>query len=101
MLRTKYGLASASQPNVSRWLHRTRPNKGARAALLRYCEDFAPAPGEDNSRMDRDDVATFEDLQRQVAGESLFGPRQAALVRSEGLANAAQACPSDRSHRSL
>lgn len=79
VLRTTYGLASASQPNVSRWLRGTRPNKEARAALMRYCEDFASRSPEVES-VGRDETAAFEELQRQVAGEALLGPRQAALV---------------------
>lgn len=79
-LRTTYGLASASQPNVSRWLRGTRPHKTARAALLRYCEDFPSEQAEEASRVAPDDVATLEELHRQVAGEVLLGPRQGALV---------------------
>lgn len=79
VLRTRYGLASASQPNVSRWLRGTRPNKEARAALTLYCEDFNLRPPE-VAPVARDDATAFEDLQRQVAGEALLGPRQAALI---------------------
>ncbi len=79
VLRTRYGLASASQPNVSRWLRGTRPNKEARAALMRYCEDFARRTPE-VAPVPLDDATAFEDLQRQVAGEALLGPRQAALI---------------------
>lgn len=79
VLRTTYGLASSSQPNVSRWLRGTRPKKEARAALARYCEDFTGRSPE-VAPVGRDDAAAFEDLQRQVAGEALLGPRQAALV---------------------
>lgn len=79
VLRERFGLASASQPNVSRWLRGTRPAKKARAAILRYCEEFSPDPEVDVA-VAKDDVAAFEELQRQVAGEALLGPRQAALV---------------------
>jgi hypothetical protein len=118
ILRTEFGVATASQPNVSRWEAGTIKRPQSVNELLAYCDTYGPsvrstasAPHEsrtgqagDTTSTDPppdptgDEVDEFERLAGQAAGEPLLGAAQLELVRgmTRRLASGPPLSPEDR-----
>jgi hypothetical protein len=118
ILRSEFGVATASQPNVSRWETGAIKRPGCANELLAYCDTYGPripstasAPYE--SRIGQlsdatstepppgpagDEVDEFDRLAGQAAGEPLLGAAQLELVRgmSRRLASGPPLSPEDR-----
>jgi hypothetical protein len=118
ILRIEFGVATASQPNVSRW--ETGAIKLPRCAneLLAYCNTYGPrirstasVPYESRTGQVSDATSTkpppgpagdevdeFDRLAGQAAGEPLLGTAQLELVRgmSRRLASGPPLSPEDR-----
>ncbi len=113
ILRMEFGVATASQPNVSRWEKAHCVNE-----LLAYCDTYGPSvrptavaryewrTGQvgDATSTDLspdstgDEVDEFDRLAGQAAGEPLLGTAQLELVRgmSRRLASGPPLSPEDR-----
>jgi hypothetical protein len=118
ILRTQFGLATASQPNVSRWETGAIKRPHCVNELLAYCDAYGPSvrftglaryesrtgqagdatsadPSPDTTG---DEVDEFDRLAGQAAGEPLLGAAQLELVRgmSRRLASGPPLSPEDR-----
>lgn len=101
ILRVDFGVATASQPNISRWETGAIRRPACANELLAYCDAYGPnlivaspswhasqtgqvgepptvAPAADSSV---DDAGEFERLAGQAAGEPLLGETQLELIR--------------------
>jgi hypothetical protein len=117
ILRTEFGVATASQPNVSRWENGTTKRPNCVNELLSYCDTYGPSVratviarsessiGQaDNASsagpLDSagDEVDEFDRLAGRAAGEPLLGTAQLELVRgmSRRLASGPPLSPEDR-----
>jgi hypothetical protein len=118
ILRSEFGVATASQPNVSRWETGAIKRPGCANELLAYCDAYGPdipstasAPNESGIGRLSDatplepsqgpvggDVDEFDRLAGQAAGEPLLGTAQLELVRgmSRRLASGPPLSPEDR-----
>jgi hypothetical protein len=118
ILRTEFGVATASQPNVSRWETGAIKRPHWVSELLAYCDAYGPsvrptAFAESESRTGQADDGTssdpspdptgdqideFDRLAGQAAGEPLLGAAQLELVRgmSRRLASGPPLSPEDR-----
>jgi len=101
VLRMEFGVATASQPNVSRWETGAIKRPHWVNELLAYCDRYGPkgrstALARDESKTGKagdatsadpspdatsDEVDEFDRLTGQVAGEPLLGAAQLELVR--------------------
>jgi hypothetical protein len=118
VLRTEFGVPSASQPNVSRWEAGATKRPNCVIELLAYCHAYGPsvrstafarydprtgqasgsastAPSPDPTG---DEVDEFDRLAGQAAGEPLLGAAQLELVKgmSHRLASGPPLSPEDR-----
>src|SRR5262249_28308204 len=118
ILRTEFGVAVASQPNLSRWERGITKRPHWVNELLAYCDAYGPsvrstAHARYESRTGQaadassagpspgstgDDVDEFDRLAGQAAGEPLLGTAQLELVRgmSRRLASGPPLSPEDR-----
>jgi hypothetical protein len=118
ILRVEFGVATASQPNVSRWETGSIKRPGCADGLLAYCDTYGPrirstasAPYESKTGQVSDatptrpspgpagdEVDEFDRLAGQAAGEPLLGAAQLELVRgmSRRLAAGPPLSPEDR-----
>ncbi len=118
ILRTEFGVATASQPNVSRWETGAIKRPHCVNELLAYCDTYGPSvrfaafaryesrtgQADDATSTDPspdptgDEVAEFDRLAGQAAGEPLLGTAQLELVRgmSRRLASGPPLSPEDR-----
>jgi hypothetical protein len=116
ILRMEFGVAAASQPNVSRWEAGAIKRPRCANELLAYCNTYGPrirstAPYESrtgqvsdatstkpSSGPAGDEVDEFDRLAGQAAGEPLLGTAQLELVRgmSRRLASGPPLSPEDR-----
>lgn len=118
VLREKFGVASASQPNVSRWEAGTTKRPHCVDQLLAYCDTYGPRahptafaqhePGtrhvggetatEPTPESTGDGVDEFDRLAGRAAGEPLLGSTQMELIRSmtRRLASGPPLSPEDR-----
>jgi len=118
ILRTEFGVATASQPNVSRWEAGATKRPHCINELLGYCDTYGPsvrstasAPYESRTGQVGDATSTdpspdltgdeadeFDRLAGQAAGEPLLGTAQLELVRgmSRRLASGPPLSPEDR-----
>jgi hypothetical protein len=101
ILRTEFGVATASQPNVSRWEAGVIKRPQCVNELLAYCDTYGPSArsttfaryeprtgqADDATTTDpvpdpiSDEVDEFDRLAGQAAGEPLLGAAQLELVR--------------------
>jgi transcriptional regulator with XRE-family HTH domain len=118
VLRAEFGVATASQPNLSRWERGTTKRPHWVNELLAYCDAYGPSArstafarsepkteqaGDATSRDPSadptgDEVDEFDRLAGQAAGEPLLGIAQLELVRgmSRRLASGPPLSPEDR-----
>jgi hypothetical protein len=118
ILRVEFGVATASQPNVSRWEAGSIKRPRCADELLAYCDTYGPrirstacAPYESKTGQVSDAASTrppagpagdevdeFDRLAGQAAGEPLLGTAQLELVRgmSHRLAAGPPLSPEDR-----
>jgi hypothetical protein len=118
ILRAEFGVATASQPNVSRWETGATKRPHVVIELLAYCHAYGPnvsstpsaryesgtglvgdTPSSDLSPgLTGDEVDEFDRLAGQAAGEPLLGAAQLELVRgmSRRLASGPPLSPEDR-----
>jgi hypothetical protein len=118
ILRMEFGVAAASQPNVSRWEAGAINRPHFVNELLAYCDAYGPnasstASARHESRAGRvgdassrglspdltgDEVDEFDRLAGQAAGEPLLGAAQLELIRgmSRRLASGPPLSPEDR-----
>lgn len=118
ILRMEFGVAAASQPNVSRWETGAIKRPRCSSELLAYCDTYGPrvrstasAPYESRTGQVSDaisakpsqvpagdEVDEFDRLAGQAAGEPLLGTAQLELVRgmSRRLASGPPLSPEDR-----
>jgi hypothetical protein len=118
ILRTEFGVARASQPNVSRWETGAIKRPHFVNELLAYCDAYgpnvsSPASPRHESRAGRvddassrglspdltgDEVDEFDRLAGQVAGEPLLGAAQLELISgmNRRLASGPPLSPEDR-----
>src|SRR5262249_21924992 len=102
ILRSTFGVATASQPNISRWEAGTTKRPHCGSELLAYCDTYGPSSRPTASASDepttrqtgdadpagrpfgptRDEADEFDRLAGQAAGEPLLGSAQLELVRS-------------------
>jgi hypothetical protein len=118
ILRSEFGVSTASQPNVSRWETGATRRPHCVNELLAYCDTYGPsvrstalaryesttvqvsdATSTDLSPDPRgDEIDEFDRLAGQAAGEPLLGAAQLELVRgmSRRLASGPPLSPEDR-----
>jgi hypothetical protein len=110
ILRAEFGVAAATQSNISRWETGAVRRPQCVSQLLAYCERYGPPAstdvsviGESEAALTGDLTATsevdqFDRLARQAAGEPLLGPAQLELVKgmTRRLANGPPLSPEDR-----
>lgn len=118
ILRGTFGVATASQPNISRWEAGTTKRPQCVNELLAYCDTYGPSSrstasirdepatrqADDATPADRsldptgDEVDEFDRLAGQAAGEPLLGIAQLELVRgmTRRLASGPPLSPEDR-----
>jgi hypothetical protein len=118
ILHTEFGVATASQPNVSRWETGAIKRPHCAIELLAYCHAYGPsvrstASARYESRTGQvgdatstdpspdptgDEVDEFDRLAGQAAGEPLLGAAQLELVRgmNRRLASGPPLSPEDR-----
>jgi hypothetical protein len=118
VLRTQFGVATASEPNVSRWEGGATKRPRCVSELLAYCDTYGPCvrSAESTRRESRtgqahdavgaalpsdsmgDEVAEFHRLAGRAAGEPLLGAAQVELVRgmSRRLESGPPLSPEDR-----
>lgn len=118
VLRTEFGITSASQPNLSRWEAGAIKRPHCVDGLLAYCDAYGPsarftaiaryeastlqvgyaAATDPSSEPSGDEVDEFDRLAGQAAGEPLLGTAQLELVRgmSRRLASGPPLSPEDR-----
>jgi hypothetical protein len=117
ILRTEFGVAAASQPNVSRWETGTTKRPQCVYELLAYCDTYGPSvrstasaryestagqAGDTSAHPSPDptghEVDEFERLAGQAAGEPLLGAAQLELVKAmtRRLASGPPLSPEDR-----
>ena len=118
ILRTEFGVTTASQPNVSRWETGAIKRPHWVNELLAYCDRYGPSvhstafaryesrtgQADDASSTDPspdstvDEVDEFDRLAGQAAGEPLLGTAQLELVRgmNRRLASGPPLSPEDR-----
>lgn len=118
ILRVDFGVATASQPNISRWETGAIRRPECMNELLAYCDAYGPGmniappswyasrtgqtgdPLTDVPAVDSsvDDVDEFERLAGQASGEPLLGEAQLELIRGmiHRLAHGPPLSPEDR-----
>lgn len=101
ILREEFGVATASQPNLSRWETGATRRPKCASALAAYCDAYGdPDDGDDRSRAPLQEGATpaFDRLAEQIADQPLLAPLQAELLSglSRRLANGPPMSPQDR-----
>jgi len=118
ILRNEFGVAAASQPNVSRWEAGATKRPRCVNALLAYCDMYGPSvrstslaryqsrtgQADDPTSTDPspdpigDEVDEFDRLAGRAAGEPLLGAAQLELVRGMScrLASGPPLSPEDR-----
>jgi hypothetical protein len=118
ILRGTFGVATASQPNISRWEAGATKRPHCVSELLAYCDTYGPGTGFTASAPDEptarqaddatparrgldpagDDVDEFDRLAGRAAGEPLLGAAQRELIRSmtHRLASGPPLTPEDR-----
>jgi len=78
-LRERFGLAYASQSNVSRWASgRVTPKGPATTAIVAYIREYGPPDPEVENGGDAADPIV--QLERQLTGEPSLGARQRSFV---------------------
>lgn len=118
ILRTEFGVATASEPNVSRWEAGATKHPRCVNELLAYCDTYGSSvrstafaryesstgQADDATSTDLspdptgDEVDEFDRLAGQAAGEPLLGTAQLELIRgmSRRLASGPPLSPEDR-----
>jgi hypothetical protein len=112
---TEFGVAGASQPNISRWETGAIKRPSSVSELLAYCDAYGPGvssaasvrnePGVRDAfppgfrpSFPGDEIDEFDRLAGQVAGEPFLGAVQLELIRgmSRRLASGPPLSPEDR-----
>jgi hypothetical protein len=118
ILRAEFGVATASQPNLSRWESGATKRPHFVIELLAYCHAYGPdvsakasagcesgtglagaaSSGDLSPGLTGDEVDEFDRLAGQAAGEPLLGAAQLELVRgmNRRLASGPPLSPEDR-----
>jgi hypothetical protein len=78
ILRTEFGVTTASQPNVSRWETGAIKRPGCVAELLAYCDTYGPRRR--SAASEGGEVDEFDRLAGLAAGEPLLGISQQELI---------------------
>ena len=81
----EYGLETASQGSVSRWLAGTKPSGRVVEAMERYCATYGASSPKVSASQRREVVSldvSIDHLEWQITNEPSLGPTQTALVQS-------------------